>query len=114
MVTQLSHLHKILYRLAGEIAQMCVVEAHGAVERLKAVVPRVAARTGVPVGALANYLAYRLAKEGTTNWWGPATNLQAEDADPFETTREFLLRRLDPARLATDDREFLLRALAWE
>jgi len=96
---------------AEELAQHCVNEASGKIEWLKSAVPRVAAAHGVPVDALANYMAYRLAMQGASSWWGAATNLQKTGADPWEVARERLLLRLNLSELDDTERALLLRAL---
>ena len=63
----------ILGGQAQVLSEMCVAAANNSVERLKRVVPVVARREGVSVGALANYLAFRLSCQGI-NWWGAAVN----------------------------------------
>jgi hypothetical protein len=98
---------------AEALAEQCVKEARGSVERLKGVVPRVASKHGVGTDALANYMAFRLALQGI-NWWGAATNLQATDEEPWQEARDFLLDRLDFSRLGEVDRVILLRALESE
>ena len=54
---------------AKELAERCVERAGGTVERLKGVVPAVAREAGVDVGALANYMAFRLTRQGAADWW---------------------------------------------
>jgi transcriptional regulator with XRE-family HTH domain/Zn-dependent peptidase ImmA (M78 family) len=95
---------------ADEVARLCVEEAQGSVERLKGVVAGVAAREGVALDALANYLAYRLSLQGI-NWWGTATNLQPAASDPWAIARDVLLAEIDASTLADEDRELLQRAL---
>jgi transcriptional regulator with XRE-family HTH domain len=95
---------------AEELAQACVAAARGSVERLKAVVPTVAERHGVGVGALANYMAFRLSWQGI-NWWGAAANLQKDDGDPWAVTRDIFLERFPFAIDSETDRELLQRAL---
>ena len=95
---------------AEELAQMCVSVAGGRVARLKAVVPNVASAEGVEVGALANYLAYRLSFS-EINWWGAASNLQSTDADPWEIARDQLMKKLDLDQLNDVDRQLLVQAL---
>lgn len=98
---------------AEKLAEISAVEAGGAVERLKTVVPKVAERNRIDVGALADYMAYRLSfEEPSVNWWGTATNLQPQDMDPWRTARDVLLERVDLGRLERFDRELLMRALA--
>jgi hypothetical protein len=95
---------------AEELAQLCVNAAGGSVERLKAAVPRVAARHGVLTDSLANYMAFRLSLQGL-NWWGAATNLQRTEVDPLQTARAALLDRVHLGRLNELDRELLRLAL---
>lgn len=95
---------------AEELARECVDAASKKVERLKAVVPRVALARGVPTGALANYLAWRLTLDGV-NWWGTAANLQERDGEPLRVVRDFLVPRVDWSRLDRLDRDILARTL---
>jgi len=101
----------VLAGRAEELAEICVEAAKGSVERLKAVVPRVAAREHVPADALANHMAFRLALQGI-NWWGAATNLQVAGPDPWQIARNVLLEQADLERLNDIDRNLLLRALS--
>lgn len=94
---------------AEELAQECVDAAHNSVERLKGVVPAVAERRGVDVGALANYMASRLSWQGI-NWWGAAANLQNDGRDPWETARDVFLERFPFAIESEIDRQLLERA----
>jgi hypothetical protein len=80
---------------------------------LSSVVPDVAHREGVPADALANYMAFRLSRQGE-NWWGPAMNLQRTDEDPWRIARDILLEHAKLSRLAGPDRELLARALTEE
>jgi transcriptional regulator with XRE-family HTH domain len=95
---------------AEAIVKTCVDEAQGSVERLKRVVPRVATAEKVDVGALANYLAFRLSTQDI-NWWGAASNLQPAGADPWKTSRDLFVERADLASLNPLDRELLNQAL---
>ena len=95
---------------ADELAQQCVTMARKLIPRLKRVVPRVARLRGVSVGALANYLAFRLSWQGF-NWWGTAANLQREDGDPWAIVRDVFVERY-PYRIDDEiDRSLLDRAL---
>ena len=95
---------------ADDLAQDCVAQAHHKIPKLQSVVPKVAARHGVSVGALANYLAFRLSQQGS-NWWGAATNLQCGDNDPWTIARDVFVERY-PYRLDDGiDRSLLDRAL---
>lgn len=96
---------------AEELAHECASEVNGRLEYLKKAVPRVAARNGVAVADLANYLAYRLSLEGE-NWWGTAANLQDTGVDPWATARDEFLTRTDLRVLNPLDRGLLTQALA--
>jgi transcriptional regulator with XRE-family HTH domain len=95
---------------AEELAQKCVAQTSGSVERLKKVVPSVAVAAGVDVAALANYMAFRLSLQDV-NWWGAATNLQSSDEDPWGTTRDAFIARTNLGVLNPLDRELLNQAL---
>lgn len=100
----------VLDNRAEEIAQACVSAAQGSVESLKRVVPRIANEYGVGVGALANYMAFRLSWQNI-NWWGAASNLQKDDTDPWSIARDVFLERF-PFSIDSDiDRQLLTRAL---
>jgi hypothetical protein len=106
--------HIVLGGRAEELVKLCEEEAGESIERLKRVVPLVAARENVSVGALANYIAFRLSLQGE-NWWGTATNLQAQDTDytdPWQTARDYLLERANFGQLNEVDRNLLLRSLS--
>jgi transcriptional regulator with XRE-family HTH domain len=95
---------------AETLAQACVQAASNSVQRLKSVVPTIAAKNGVNAGALANYLAFRLSWQGV-NWWGTAANLQADDGDPWTIARDVFVERF-PYDIDNDlDRQLLDRAL---
>jgi transcriptional regulator with XRE-family HTH domain len=95
---------------AESLAQACVLDSRKSVERLKRVVPIIAAKNGVSIGALANYLAFRLSWQGV-NWWGAAANLQAEDGDPWVIARDVFVERF-PYDIDNElDRQLLDRAL---
>ncbi|MCL4204864.1 MAG: helix-turn-helix domain-containing protein [Pirellulaceae bacterium] len=95
---------------AEELAQMCVHAAGGRVDRLKNAVQMVADTEDIELGALANYMAFRLSLQDV-NWWGAATNLQSSDSNPWEIARDWLLPRLQLDRLIDIDRQILLQAL---
>jgi transcriptional regulator with XRE-family HTH domain len=94
-----------------ELAGSCLREAQGRPENLKTAVKRVALREGVLVGALANYVAFHLSRQGV-NWWGAATNLQQLDSAPWQTGRDLVLERANLGRLGEVDRELLVQALS--
>ena len=99
--------------LAGDaesLAEECVLKASGSIRRLKNVVPAIAAKRNVDVGALANYLAYHLSRKGE-NWWGAAANLQSNDIDPWSIARDVFFERF-PFEIDNKlDRKLLDRAL---
>ena len=100
----------ILNGKAELLAQECVQVAHNSVEQLKRVVPKVAVANDVDVGALANYLAFRLSWQGI-NWWGAAANLQAGDTDPYTIARDVFVERF-PYEIDNElDCQLLNRAL---
>lgn len=95
---------------ADALAQSCVALARNRVQRLKGVVGGVAKEGDVSVGALANYMAFRLSWEGF-NWWGAAANLQRNDSDPWKIARDVFVER-HPYRIEDEiDRALLDRAL---
>lgn len=96
---------------AEAMARKCVTAAGGRLERLKSAVSAVAAREGVSVGSLANYMAHRLSMQGES-WWGAAANLQETTADPWLVTRDLALAQLDLRDLDEPDRAVLLAALS--
>ena len=100
----------ILDGKADDLAQECVAQAGNMLPRLQRVVRRVARTRGVSVGALANYLAFRLSWQGL-DWWGAAANLQREDQDPWTVARDVFVER-HPYRIDDEiDRSLLDRAL---
>jgi len=95
---------------ADALAKACAESSGGRVQRLKAVVPVVADEAGVAVADLANYLAYRLSRQGM-NWWGTANNLQADDDDPWRVARDRLIENIDASRISRIDCDQLLLEL---
>lgn len=94
-----------------ELIEICEDEAGESIERLKKVLPMVAKRENVSVGALANYMAYRLSLEGQ-DWWGAATNLQLDAVDPWIVARNVFLENVNLNVLNEVDRMLLVRALS--
>ena len=104
----------LLQSRGQELADKCLAEAGNDLRRLKTAVQGVAAREGVPVDVLANYLAFRLSAEQGANWWGVANGLQPV-GNPWEVVRNVFFERADFTNLAEPDRELLSQALApWE
>lgn len=98
---------------AEELVDACVERAGGRVERLKTVVPGIAANAGVEVDALANYLAFRLSLQNI-NWWGTAANLQSVGVSPARIARDVLAPHLKWSLLGELDQSLLRLALESE
>lgn len=103
----------ILEGRAEDLVDICLAEANSDVKHIKRVLPTVAVRENVSVGALANYMAFRLQMSGF-NWWGAATNLQEADGDPWRIAREIFLEKADLTVLNEFDRNLLQQALLEE
>jgi hypothetical protein len=78
--------------------------------RLKSATQLVAKETGLPVGVLANLLAYRLAESGL-NWWSVAANLQPGGGAPWKTARSCFFANADLSQISRIERNFLMQAL---
>jgi hypothetical protein len=96
-----------------EIEEACTRACRGRLQSLKAALPAVADDYNVNVGALANYMAYRLAQQ-RENWWGAANNLQTGAPNPCRVARDILLQNTNLYRLSEFDRALLQRALTEE
>ena len=94
---------------ADELAKECLSQAQHKLPRLKSVVPIVAERHGLDVGALANYLAFRLSQQGE-DWWGTASNLQPQ-SDPWKVARDVFFERYSYRVQDETDRSLLDHAL---
>jgi transcriptional regulator with XRE-family HTH domain len=95
-----------------ELVEMCVETSRGKVSLLKNVVPQIAARESVSVGALANHMAFRLWQDDVTNWWGAAANLQESSAGPWQIARDTFLQYAEFESLSDIDRNLLQQALS--
>ena len=91
-----------------ELIQLAVTDARGNMSYLKRSVQAVAERESVPVGLLANAMAWRLAPDH--DWWGVAVNLQRGEVDPWEICRDVMLERVDLSGLPRPDQELVLAA----
>ncbi len=100
----------LFYGRADAVLTQAVNAASGSVERLKSVVPAVAANADVPADVLANYLAFQLTRRGI-NWWGTASTFQRH-ASPWRAVTDQLLTQLDFNALDPVDRAALMDALA--
>jgi transcriptional regulator with XRE-family HTH domain len=96
-------------QLAHELAE----RAEHSLPRLKQEVIRLAEERDIEVDALANYMAWRLSKEGE-DWWGTAGGLQDDSNRAFALAREMLISRVDWTQLDDDDSALLKAALTWE
>lgn len=96
-------------QLAHELAE----RTEHSLPRLKQEVIRLAGERDIEVDALANYMAWRLSKEGD-DWWGTAAGLQDDSNRAFVLAREMLISRVDWTQLDDDDSALLKAALAWE
>lgn len=86
--------------------------AYGFRLALKSATQRVARRRGVAVGALANHLAWVLARQDRPiNWWGTAHNLQEDAKADLAYARDVAFERLTPPIGDDLDVELLFRAL---
>ncbi len=92
------------------LMEAAVEAAGGDLARLKAATVLVAREEGVPVGILANTLAWRLSLQNE-DWWATATALQTGEPDPWETCRDVFLERADLSALAEPDLRLLGAAL---
>ena len=96
-------------QLARELAE----RTEHSLPRLKQEVIRLAGEKDVEADALANYMAWRLSKEGE-DWWGAAAGLQDDSNRAFTLAREMLISRVDWTQLDNDDSALLKAALALE
>lgn len=97
---------------ANELAIRVVRESRQQAPRFKATTLRVAQAEGVPVGALANHLAWVLARQRTPfPWWGVAHNLQEDAEADLKFAQELAFRHLIPPTEANADVDLLFRAL---
>jgi transcriptional regulator with XRE-family HTH domain len=95
---------------AEELTKECLAFAGNDLRRLKSAVEGIATRRQVPVGQLANYLAFRLSLQ-KENWWGVATNLQDRSYDPLVHARNVFFERFAFDELSQPDFELLSLAL---
>ena len=85
-------------------------DSGGDLRRFKSAVARVATSTGVDVGVLANYVAYRLSLQ-EESWWSTAANLQDRSSDPLALARDTFFRRFNFSNLDETGLELLQLAL---
>lgn len=90
-------------------AQEAVELAKGKVELLKWAVQEVSQKHGLRTDSLANYLAHRLAYQGS-QWWQTADTLQEKEPFPYEIARDILLENIDMNKLGPIDYNILSTA----
>ena len=95
---------------ADALAEMTAKASNGRIEWLKTAVQKVAAANKIRPDLLANYLAFRLSREGH-NWWSTAATLQDENHDPWAITRDFVVAHINWDALHGPDRTLLEQAL---
>ena len=94
-----------------KLAEACIKEGKRDIGKLKIAIKNVAQKEGVPVDALANYMAFRLSLE-EYNMWGIAENLQEVGNDPRIIIRNILLEHVDLSTLSNPDLDLLRHALS--
>jgi len=95
---------------AEKLVHAAHVRSKQNLRNLKSAITEIASEHHADLGLLANYMAYRLSLQGI-NWWGAATNLQATEEFPGDSTRRLFLEHADLQALNEFDREVLLQAL---
>ena len=80
------------------------------ITRVKRAVSLVARKERLNEGALAYFVAFRLALQGF-DWWAAATSMQETRPDPWEVARDVYLQNVRLDHLETIDRDLVLRAL---
>ncbi len=102
---------QVIFNGSAEMyAEEAVKLAKGKTEFLKKAVEDVAVRHGLRVDSLANYIAYRLAYQGS-QWWNTADSLQIKDPDPFALAKDIFLKNIDLQKLESVDYNLLYNAL---
>jgi transcriptional regulator with XRE-family HTH domain len=100
---------------AYELAKRAVELAKGRIQLLEGAARQVAYDARVPLGVLANYLAFRIADDTADgeriNWWGTAARLQKEGEQPWRIARDIFLEQVDLRNVNLFDRELLVRTL---
>ena len=74
------------------------------VPQIKRAVESLAEENHFDVGALANYVAYRLSAKSDADWWGAAINLQPDTEDAYSTTAAVFKERFPFDNLPEDER----------
>ena len=98
---------------AQELAECCLETGRGAAGRMKSAVSRVASMHGVSVAALANFVAFRLSREGVHRWQA-AAELQVTVTEPWAIARDLFIERFAYRVDNEIDRALIDRALLGE
>jgi len=104
----------LLKGMADQLIEECVAVAGGVGQRLKTSVPKVARKHDVPVGALANHLAWTLDHQDPPypmKWWGVADSLQTDNSADVAWASQLCFERLIPPGEPDPDVELLFRTL---
>ena len=100
-----------LFDSRSDAIEDAITEAcRGRLQSLKAALPRVAQDYNINVGALANYMAYRLAQQ-RENWWGAAHGLQDGGKESLRGRQGRVARMHEYLQVVGVDRALLQRAL---
>lgn len=95
---------------ADALAEMTAKASNGRMEWLKTAVLKVAKANEIRPDLLANYLAFRLSREGK-NWWPTAVSMQEAQINPWSLTRDFVASRIKWDALHGQDRTLMEQAL---
>jgi len=95
------------------LADLCVKEANGKVSHLKSTVKRVAEKEGYSISSLANYMAYRLSRQGI-NWWGAASNLQSVSEISWSNMLNLFFNSIEINKIEEPFQSTILRILKEE
>jgi hypothetical protein len=104
--------HQVLFGdRTEEILKQCVQQTQGKMERLKAVVQRVARQENIREDILANFVAFRLSLDDQ-NWWGVASSMQLTDPDPFTIASQLVTSKINVNDLKQMDYNLLQVAIS--
>lgn len=101
----------VFEKKAEEFAQESVELAGYKIENLKSAVAKVAEKRMIREDFLANYLAFRLNKQGE-NWWSTASKMQITNPDPFTLSSNIFKSRVKLDSLSPLDFNLLNTAIS--
>jgi transcriptional regulator with XRE-family HTH domain len=93
-----------------ELTKQIADRSDNDIRKMKATTIAVAKEADIPVGLLANLMAFRLAQSGH-DWWGVAQNLQPAEDSPWKMARDIFAKRADLSALSSEEQSLLLQAL---